>query len=330
MTKTSINFKPCKVKLSEAHNERRVSLDYVFPEHSDKNTSWKSESISSRFVKIKELYEEQVGQEMQDTANPIREAVVVIKEETQINHLMHLGAKIQEEFGPELFQIHIHRDEGHLDDQNNFVPNLHAHLLFDWQDKRQGLRRKKWVKRRGEKMEVDVSTYGRSFRLGKIDMSKIQTLTAEVLGMERGVENSKATRLEAKEFKVFAERKRKLVQEVASLEEQKKSLSGFIQKSNQVTETVMKKYPLLRTMWELDWSECDFSKIDQWLSNKVGEQLSLRNGNDKTEYFVSLRTGHTVARMKDLPSEVRESRQEALQIKQDQNQIKRKRLRPKL
>ena len=305
MTKTSINFKPCKVKISEAHNERRIKLDYVFPEHSFKNESWKAENVSIRFSKIKELYEEQVGQEMQNTANPIREAVVVIKEDTQIQDLQRLGKRIQEVFGPELFQIHIHRDEGHVDDQNNFATNHHAHLLFDWQDKRPGMTRRKWIKRRAEKKEVETSTYGRSFRLGKIDMSLIQTLTAEILGMERGVKDSTAVRLEAKEFKVYAERKRKLVQEVTSLEEQKKSLNGFFKKSNPLIDSVREKYPLLQKMWELNWKECDFSSIDLWLSKQLRVELKLRRGNDKTDYLVDPKTGQTVARMKDLPSEVK-------------------------
>ena len=315
MAKSSINFKPCKVKISEAHNERKVKLDYVYPEHSHKNDSWKSESISSRSVEIKKLYHEQIGQEMQSTANPIREAVVLIKADTEVHHLQELGRRIQEEFGPTLFQIHIHRDEGHLDEQRKFVPNLHAHLVFDWQDKRKGLTRKKWVNRKGIKMEVEASTYARSFRLGKIDMAKIQTLTAEVLGMERGVANSKATRLEAKEFRVYAERKRELVQEVTSLEEQKKSLSGFSQKSNAVTEAIKKKYPLLQRMWGLNWSGCDYKAIDRWLSKQLGIELSLRIGNDKTEYFISLGTGQTVARMKDLPSEVRSAYEQTKQTK---------------
>lgn len=314
MAKTSINFKPCKVKLSEAHNERKMKLDYVFPEHSDKNHSWKSDSISSRFAKIKKLYEEQVGQEMQETASPIREAVVVIREDTQIINLIELGNKIKEEFGPELFQIHIHRDEGHLDDQNNFVPNFHAHLLFDWQDKQNGRSRKKWVKRKGEKIEVEASTYGRSFRLGKVDMSRIQTLTAQVLGMERGVENSNAARLEAKEFKVFAERKRELVREVTALEEQKKFLKESISKSNAITEAVKSKYPLLPTMWSLDWKSCDYKAIDKWLTSKLGIHVSLKTGSDKTEYFVNA-AGKTIARMKDLPKEVKTSFDSCAQLK---------------
>lgn len=45
-----------------------------------------------------------------------------------------------------------------------WIPNHHCHMIFDW---------------------IDHKT-GKSFKLNKYDTSKLQTLVAESLGMERG------------------------------------------------------------------------------------------------------------------------------------------------
>ncbi len=59
--KTSINIRPAKTKISEAHNERKVKLDYVMPELTGNNEHWKEDSIASRLNTIKETYFMQVG-----------------------------------------------------------------------------------------------------------------------------------------------------------------------------------------------------------------------------------------------------------------------------
>ncbi|HEV8513238.1 MAG TPA: hypothetical protein VGQ59_08165 [Cyclobacteriaceae bacterium] len=337
--KTSINIKPAKIRISEAHNERRVKLDYVLPEFEGNHQHWKNDSISNRLTSIKQLYFQEVGQTMQPNSSPVREGVVGIKPETTMNDLRELGSKLKERFGIECFQIHIHHDEGHVVTEDEAktkkalgdnkikvgttLINYHAHLIFDWQDKKTG----------------------RSFKLNRADTSEMQTLTAQVLGMERGETNSKATRLEAKEFKAFRqklnadvgaeltqvdERKSKALRELSEIEElKKKSMLGLLmleaegKRTKQSFEESKKNYDLTlrklqdsreelkrlepkikftKRLEDLPWASCaDGHNVSFWLAKQSLHRTEIHSGKDGSIYF---KQGELVARVKDMKSDV--------------------------
>ena len=81
MGATSIHVQAVKPG-SEIHNFREKELDYVRPELSHLNESWVADSISHRLESAKQRYLDTVGQKMQAKAAPIREGVIVIKQET--------------------------------------------------------------------------------------------------------------------------------------------------------------------------------------------------------------------------------------------------------
>lgn len=177
--KTSINFKPVKSD-SEAHNFRRKTFDYIKKDLTGKNEYWVGDKISDRFRSIEAYCKEKSGRKLQKNALPIREAVVVIKENTTMQDLHKLSKKLEEEVRIRIFQIAIHKDEGHYDkDSKEWKPNYHAHLVADWQD-----------------LETGKTLKHQSFHY-----SKMQDITAECLEMDRGVSGSKG-RLEAIEFKI--------------------------------------------------------------------------------------------------------------------------------
>ena len=180
MAKSSIHFRAVK-PTSEAHNLRQVDLDYNYPDLKENNISWVSESIDDRITKIKRHCKMVSGRKLQKNAQPVKEAVVNIKPETTIEDLKHLGESLKDRFGMECFQIHIHRDEGHVSDSGEIVINQHAHMLFDWQNK----------------------TKGTTLKLNRLHLSQIQTLVSESLQMERGElrVNSNRERLEPIEYK---------------------------------------------------------------------------------------------------------------------------------
>ncbi|WP_435522678.1 hypothetical protein [Chryseobacterium indoltheticum] len=130
--------------------------------------------------KIESYCKEKSGRKLQKNAMPIREAVVVIKEDTTMQDLHHLSKRLEEELQIRIFQIAIHKDEGHFDKESKeWKPNYHAHLVADWQD---------------------LQT-GKTLKHQSFHYSKMQDITAECLGMERGIAGSKG-RLEAIEFKI--------------------------------------------------------------------------------------------------------------------------------
>ena len=177
--KTSINFKSAKSD-SEIHNFRKKSFNYIRKDLTHKNEYWMEQKIADRIQKIESYCKEKSGRKLQKNAMPIREAVVVIKENTTMQDLHNLSKRLEEELKIRIFQIAIHKDEGHYDkDTKEWKPNYHAHLVADWQD---------------------LQT-GKTLKHQSFHYSKMQDLAAECLEMERGVSGSLA-RLEAVEFKI--------------------------------------------------------------------------------------------------------------------------------
>ncbi len=177
--KTSINFKAVKSD-SEAHNFRRKTFDYIRKELTPNNEYWDVDKISDRIQKIEAYCKEKSGRKLQCNAMPIREAVVVIKEDTTLKDLHDLARKLEDELGIRIFQIAIHKDEGHWNKESKeWKPNLHAHLVADWQDLKTG----------------------KTLKHQSFHYCRMQDLTAECLGMERGTSGS-VGRLEAVEFKI--------------------------------------------------------------------------------------------------------------------------------
>ena len=180
--KTSIHISPVKAGC-EQHNRREKELDYVRHELSHLNQSWQVDTIENRMRLIRENYTRFTGQRMQKKASPIREGVAVIGENTTMEQLQEFARKAEQRFGIKTIQVHIHRDEGH-GNANEWKPNLHAHLVFDWTD-----------------------SQGRTLKLKRQDMAEMQTLLADCLAMQRGRSSDKK-HLSALQFKVASEEAR--------------------------------------------------------------------------------------------------------------------------
>ena len=197
MAKTSINIKPCLVTSSGAHNRRlaeylaniRKEKIYIRTDLMAKNEEWVSPelgdtSLEERNRQIAAMVKKKTGRAMQTKdrervnkktgkvtvvrgSTPIKEGVVVIKEDTAMEQLRHFCEVCKERWGITPLQIFIHRDEGHYEtpgDKTTWKPNYHAHIVWDW-------------------MNHDT---GKSCKLLPQDMSQMQTILAEALGMERG------------------------------------------------------------------------------------------------------------------------------------------------
>ena len=202
--KTSINFKVAKSD-SEIHNFRKKSFDYIRKDLTHKNEYWMEQKIADRLLKIESYCKEKSGRKLQKNAMPIREAVVVIKENTTMQDLHNLSKRLEEELKIRIFQIAIHKDEGHYDkDTKEWKPNYHAHLVADWQD---------------------LQT-GKTLKHQSFHYSKMQDLAAECLEMERGVSGS-LTRLEAVEFKI-----KKKEEDLKILEERYQEMKSEIDSKN--------------------------------------------------------------------------------------------------
>jgi len=182
MPKSFIKIKPV-TSYSEDHNYRVVRPKYLI-EPMERNFNAKHSTIAEKRTFLEKLVKEKTGRKMQKKATPIREAVVLLPDDdnqVNIKALNSLTDRLYKRFKIKTFQMHIHNDEGHFDENGVGKYNYHAHLLFDW---------------------VDHDT-GKSLKLTPEDMSEIQTITAEVLSMERGLKGSKNLSLNHNEYRGY-------------------------------------------------------------------------------------------------------------------------------
>ena len=196
--KTSINIKPCNLGSSSPHNKRsaeyltniRKEKFYIRTDLIERNETWVSPdfgeaTLTDRYNQIATMVKEKTGRAMQTKdrervnkktgkvtivrgSTPLKEGVVVIKEDTTMEQLQKFCKVCNERWGVTALQVFIHRDEGHYGipgDNTTWKPNLHAHIVWDW-------------------MDHDT---GKSCKLDEKAMSEMQTVLAECLEMERGI-----------------------------------------------------------------------------------------------------------------------------------------------
>lgn len=196
--KTSINIKPCNIGSSEPHNRRtaeyltRINKEkfYIRTDLMPKNEAWvapdfRNTSLTERYNQIAVMVKEKTGRAMQTKdrervnkktgkvtivrgSTPLKEGVVVIKEDTTMEQLKHFCEVCKERWGITPLQVFIHRDEGHYsnpEDIATWKPNLHAHIVWDWMD----------------------HETGKSCKLDEKAMCEMQTVLAECLEMQRGI-----------------------------------------------------------------------------------------------------------------------------------------------
>lgn len=229
--KTSSHMSACNIAASESHNKREKELDYVRKDLTKNNESFSyiAHSLQTEEANIKREVKEKTKRKLQKNAIPIKESCVVIKSDTTMEELKDFCEECRREFGIIPLQIHIHRDEGHVNSKT-WKPNLHAHIVWRMYDKE-----------------------GRNVRLQRADLSKMQDIAAYTLHMERGKKSNKEHQ-KAIEFKIQQETERlerlekkrdKVEQEVFQLEKDKNTLSY------EVGELTKQKNDTIRELHEI-------------------------------------------------------------------------------
>ena len=196
--KTSINIKPCNIGSSEEHNRRqaeylaRINKErlYIRTDLMSRNEAWvapefANTSLKERYNQIAAMVKEKTGRAMQTKdrervnkktgkvtvvrgSTPLKEGVVVIKEDTTIEQLQRFCEVCKGRWGITPLQVFIHRDEGHYSNpeyKTTWKPNLHAHIVWDWMN----------------------HETGKSCKLDEKAMCEMQTVLAECLEMQRGI-----------------------------------------------------------------------------------------------------------------------------------------------
>ena len=194
---TSVNYQAVKNN-SERHNlaEVRENYDYIRSDLAKDNDHWQSHSIKEVKDHIKDSYLKSVGQKIQPHATPIREAVVVIKEDTTMEELHELANRFEKEWGIKTFQINMHKDEGHYNEHKEWIPNYHAHFVTAFNALEDVYKEKE----DGSK-ELSIKA-GTSLKIPTIAFNQMQTMASETLGMDRGTTSNKK-HISAKKYKAI-------------------------------------------------------------------------------------------------------------------------------
>lgn len=279
---TSSRFEAAK-KGAEEHNRREKDLDYIRKDLSYLNRTWEAPdfvSVEDAHNKVADKYYQHhvtkkgTNKHLPSNSTPIQETVLVITENTTMDELKDFARMVQETWGYRPLAIYTHLDEGHKNAWNRgqWIPNRHAHLIFDSTDshgdslkplsesRRESIK-KGFEKNEKKKAEADPSYIPKEW-VEPAEWAKIkpfdymQDLAAKALHMERG-EKSGRKAMKTMEFKnaKLAEDNEKLRQENQELRREKEELSkgtGFLAKaSSKLGFSVGEDAPLRKELKEL-------------------------------------------------------------------------------
>lgn len=205
MTISSIHFQKAEVEFAEKHNFRteKKEPEYLLDKQYRK---------TNEYLKLndpKELYQEQLKLRNQNHARGFApklkdvywEAVVNLDEKHSLADVKKVADFIQQKYHLQPCSIALHHDEGYTDKDGTVKYNHHAHLCFLTMDK-------------------GISTMR---KIRSKELRQMQTEVAQLLGLERGKENSKTTRLDHKQYrekaKELAEKDELYEKELYSLEQ---------------------------------------------------------------------------------------------------------------
>lgn len=183
MTISSIHFQKAEVEFAEKHNFRteKKEPEYLLDKQYRK---------TNEYLKLhdpKELYQEQIELRKQNHSRGFAphlkdvywEAVVNLDEKHSLADVKKVADFIQQKYHLQPCSIALHHDEGYTDKDGTVKYNHHAHLCFLTMDK-------------------GISTMR---KIRSKELRQMQTEVAQLLGLERGKENSKATRLDHKQYR---------------------------------------------------------------------------------------------------------------------------------
>lgn len=155
-------------------------------------SSLEAELLRDRMIKeAQECYKQRTGQKFQ-AKSYLASAVINLKADSTMQDAERVAQHLQKKHKFQCYQIAIHRDEGHIDENGNECINYHAHLEFVTLDKETG--RNMWQTK----------------HIGIGKLRELQDEVAQILQMERGIDKrlSGAKRVEPRKYAIMKEREK--------------------------------------------------------------------------------------------------------------------------
>ena len=255
--KASINFQKANMKVAPFHNAREAFV----PQSSHAELVSKNECSCSALAAVKKIqkWDEKADQNYAKNhggrRSPVKEtskvweAVVNLRENHTMADVKKLTKKLEEKTGYKAAQIAIHRDEGHVSDDGDFIQNIHAHILFYARDPKTGL-------------SLSTKHYGKTEFF-----EEIQDLVADELKMERG-RSARETGAKHENMHSFKARKQAEREERA----QNKEWEAKLAQNN-------KEWEQKKAEWEAKQAERE-ARREEW-EKKLPEIMAARRKNEQ-------------------------------------------------
>ena len=249
---SSINFKKSNT-IQTRHNDRDLPPSYLIGADREVNHTHK-DALKLRNQMIKnaiEAYTKHRGQKFQAKSYEWS-AVCNIKPETTMQDLEQLAKHFNEKYGFQCYQIAIHRDEGHINEQGQKEINHHAHLEFITLDK-----------------ETGKNNYRRELITPSV-LRQIQTEVAQILQMQRG-EDKRKTKRKRIEPRQYAQMK----------EEEKRRIKELKQEHSQRENHTLNE---LDKLLEIDTTQMNLNEAFTAHKNKI---LSIKETKERLEIEIN-------------------------------------------
>lgn len=294
--KTKISFKhnyrlekehPNVYKELTKNNENNISLEETQKMINDlynqayenyKNYCINTHGIATRSKKPKGI------QNFTKKENAVKEFIFEIKENTTMQECQTLANSIADLLKIKPLQISIHRDEGHTDKDGNFKIHYHAHASFFTLDGAYGFQ----MARSGKDYKDEEKSKNKKGDLKRKapikptftdeNMSKIQDLASEILGMVRGNKSKKMYIEDYREYKQVKATKEKLEKEQEELNYSKKIVEHQKEINQKTINTLGDKLAKLQKI----------ENIDETLAQKTKELEALKNIDIDYKKFLEL------------------------------------------
>lgn len=174
--KACVSMQRCDLRVAAFHNSREGFIpESSRPELAKKNKCSCSalaalQKIQKWDQKADEAYAKTHGGRKSPVkeANKCWEAVINLNSRHDMKDVKKIVKKLEKITGYRAAQIALHKDEGHINEDGDFVRNIHAHVIFYARDLKTGL-------------SLSAANYAR-----KDLMRQMQDAVADELGMERG------------------------------------------------------------------------------------------------------------------------------------------------
>ncbi len=319
-----------------AHNDRSTKTNNaIFSDEKNEIDRSAKESFKlyrDELAKRAEAYQLRTNQKLQKNTITHKSLIINLEAHHTLKDLEAVKEYLEKSLDTKVLQVAIHRDEGHIDENNNAIKNYHAHIEMMGID---GYGISISQHQNKDKSNTRVKQT-RSERLDSKFYSEFQTFLADTLKMQRGKLGSKAKRLDTYEYKEHAKRSAEAKQDIKltvtelkkQIEQYRKDLAAknaelqIYKQSDYADISQLKKLVKKSNVDEIFY---EFVKLQNKNAEKEQEARELRAENEKLSEKAKERKEKIKELQEDLEFAIdtqNEFRQKALELMNKEPEIK--------